>query len=490
MTGIKRRACAVLLTLALIPGCVPGALAAETAGKTGTRTIGPSALISRAASSSYIDVPDGAWYAEAVEYCREHGLMTGTGNGAFSPDDKLTRGMLVTILYHLAGSPAAAAADFPDVEDGKWYAQAVAWARDEKLVTGYTNGNFGPNDPVTHEQAALILRRYSGSDVPIPGSDTPKAPATRAEIAVALMDFAEGQTPGTLSTFSAMNIMCGPNGIALDSDGSLLVTDVYHKQIWRVLDRASENFAGAETVLDLYGQPIGGYNDAELEGSYFKEPWAIAPFLDGWAVSDTANNVVRLIQPDGVQTLNGATREHLKVTGLGVAFDHPTGLAADDEGNLYVSDTFNGAVRKITPEGGVSTAAQNLTEPMGLCWKDGVLYIAEAGANRIVKLHNGSLTAVAGNGDAALTDGPAQYAAFSAPQGLTVGDDGSIYVADTENGAIRKIKNGEVTTLAVRDIAQTRFGLTAPVGLLLQGNRLYICDSFARKVFILRIGGV
>jgi len=468
----------------------PGAL--SLAGRS-TRTVVSHASRSAASRSSagYTDVPKDAWYAEAAEYCREHGLMAGTGADIFSPDDAMSRAMMVTVLHRLAGTPeAAAAAAFPDVKGGTWYAEAVSWASREKIILGYPDGTFRPDDPVTHEQVALIFQRYSGDpNVQTIGSDTPKSPATRAEVAAALMDFDAGQTlaPGTLSVFSAMDIMCGPNGIALDRDGSMLVTDVYNKQIWRVLHRDSESYAGGATVQDLYGQPMGGYNDAGLDSSYFKEPWAIAPFLDGWAVSDTANDVVRLIQPSGVQTLNGVTNEKLKVTELGVAFNHPTGLASDSDGNLYVADTFSGAVRKITPKGGVSTVASGLAEPMGLCWKDGELYIAETGANRIVKLQNGKVVRVAGSGEAALTDGTAKRAAFFGPQGVAVGADGSVYVGDTGNGAIRKIEDGEVTTLAARDMAQANFGLTAPVGLLVQGDRLYICDSFARKVFVLRI---
>ena len=226
---------------------------------------------------------------------------------------------------------------------------------------------------------------------------------------------------------------------------------------------------------------MGGYNDARLTGSYFKEPWAIAPFLDGWAVSDTANNAVRLVAGSGVRTLNGATSEKLKTARLGVVFDRPTGLAADDSGSLYVSDTGSGAVRKITAKGEVTTVAKDLAEPMGLCWKDGTLYIAEAGKNRIVTLAGGKVSVLAGNGGDGLANGKAPEASFSAPQGLTVGDDGSVYVADTGNGAVRKIKDGTVTTVAAE-------GLTTPRGLLVQGGSLYVCDSFARKIVVCQLG--
>lgn len=437
-----------------------------------------TATSNAAPSSGYSDVPADAWYAEAVAYCRKNNLMSGTSGTKFSPDEPLTRAMIVTVLHRLAGSPAASGkASLADVQSGKWYTEAISWANSKEIVQGYPNGSFGINDPVTHEQVALIFRRYSGDpNLRTIGAETPKSPATRAEIAATLMAYSEGQieslAPGELSTFSAMDEMCAPSGIAADGDGSLLVTDLYNKQVRRVTNRCSGSCAGGTTVKDLYGQPVGGYNDAGVSGSYFKAPWAVASYRDGWAVSDAENNAVRLILKDSVKTLpiNGT-------------LDHPMGLASDGEGNLYISDTFNGVVRKLTPEGELSTAASGLAEPTGLCWKDGVLYIAETGANRIVKLQNGQVATVAGSGEAALKNGKASEAAFDGPRGIAVADDGSIYAADTCNSAIRQIKDGTVTTFYVRDIAQTDSGLTSPAGLLIQGDRLLICDSFARKIF-------
>jgi len=441
------------------------------------------------APSAYTDVPATASYAEAVQYCKENGIMTGTSATEFTPDGTLTRAMMVTVLHRLAGKPFAyATASFADVQQGKWYTEAISWASGQGIVNGYNPTTFGPNDPVTHEQVGLILQRYSGDPgVEVTGGESPKTPATRAEIAMTLMNYAKNRKPGTLSEASAINVMCAPSGIVLDKDGNLLVTDVYGKQLWHVQNRNGTAYAGGATVQDLYGQPLGGYNDAGLTDSFFKEPWAIAPFLDGWAVSDTANNVVRLVSGSAVQTLNGATHEQLKVTDLGVAFDGPTGLASDDDGSLYVSDTLNGAVRRVSPKGGVVTVAKNLSDPTGLCWKDGALYIAETGKNRIVKLEKGKVTVVAGSGAEGLTDGGVQQAAFSSPKGVTVGADGSIYVADTGNGAVRVVRGGTVTTLAVRDPEHLGSGLMSPTGLLVRGNSLYICDTFARKIFVYQL---
>ena len=446
-------------------------------------------VVSNAGTAGYTDVPAGAAYAEAVNYCKVNNLMTGTSATEFTPDGTLTRAMMVTVLHRLAGKPAAAStASFADVPAGKWYTDAISWANSKGIVLGYNATTFGVNDPVTHEQVALIFQRYSGDPtVRTEGADSPKTPATRAEIAVTLMNFAKSRKPGALSVLSAIDVMCAPSGIAVDQNGVLLVTDLYNKQVWKVLNRAGTAYAGGATVPDLYGQPLGGYNDGNLTGSYFKEPWAVAPFLDGWAVSDTANNAVRLVTGGGIQTLNAASREKLTVTNLGVAFNRPTGLAADEDGNLYVSDTGSGTVRRVSPQGGASTVAKGLSDPTGLCWKDGALYIAETGRNRILQLKDGKITVLAGSGSDGSAGGRAAQASFSAPQGVAVGEDGSVYVADTGNGAVRMIKSGTVSTLAVRDPAQLSGDMISPVGLLLQGGSLYVCDPFVRKIFVLAV---
>ena len=153
---------------------------------------------------------------------------------------------------------------------------------------------------------------------------------------------------------SAVDTLCAPSGITSMPDGSFLVTDTYNKVVWRVEGRTSTVYGGVATVGDLYGQPIGGYNDSALNDSYFKEPWAVAPFLDGYAVSDSANNVVRFIAHDRnkVQTATGQrAKGSLNGYGIGATFDRPTGLATDEAGNLYIADTGNNRIRKLTNTG-------------------------------------------------------------------------------------------------------------------------------------------
>lgn len=112
--------------------------------------------------TGFSDVPANAWYAEAVEYVRDNGLMSGTSSTTFSPNGTMTRAMLATTLYREAGSPSVSGTDaFTDTQDGAWYGDAVLWASQEGVVSGYGNGLFGTNDPVSREQIATILWRYA-----------------------------------------------------------------------------------------------------------------------------------------------------------------------------------------------------------------------------------------------------------------------------------------------------------------------------------------
>ena len=110
---------------------------------------------------TFKDVKKNDWYYEAVEYVANKGLMNGTGNDEFTPNANTTRGMIVTILYRLEGSPEVSMSTFTDVANTEYYAKAVAWAEKNGIVNGYGEGKFGPNDVITREQLAAIMYRYS-----------------------------------------------------------------------------------------------------------------------------------------------------------------------------------------------------------------------------------------------------------------------------------------------------------------------------------------
>ena len=110
----------------------------------------------------FTDVVDASWYYAAVKYAYEHKLFGGTSATEFSPEATMTRGMAATILYSLEGSPAVSAkSPFADVTDGQWYAKAVTWAEENGIVGGIDSESFAPEAGVTREQLAAILYRYA-----------------------------------------------------------------------------------------------------------------------------------------------------------------------------------------------------------------------------------------------------------------------------------------------------------------------------------------
>ena len=119
----------------------------------------------------FTDVPEGAWYEDAAAYVYKHGLMAGTSATTFAPDVTTSRAMIATILWRMAGSPVVNyAMNYTDVAQGQWCSEAIRWATSEGVVTGYGNGLFGTNDPITREQLATMLWRYAqtkGYDVSI-----------------------------------------------------------------------------------------------------------------------------------------------------------------------------------------------------------------------------------------------------------------------------------------------------------------------------------
>ena len=112
--------------------------------------------------SPFSDVKTSRWSYEAIKYAVEQGYMNGVGDNKFDPAGQMTRGMVVTVLYRREGSPAVTFRDdFTDVIAGKYYSDAVIWAKDEGVVNGITETTFEPNGKITREQLATMLSRFS-----------------------------------------------------------------------------------------------------------------------------------------------------------------------------------------------------------------------------------------------------------------------------------------------------------------------------------------
>ncbi len=113
-------------------------------------------------SNPFEDVRETDTFYNALSYCHRNGLLKGTGETKFSPDEETNRAMIVTTLYRIAGSPAVSGTNpFTDVPAEQWYTDAVIWASEKGIVNGYDKEHFGPMDTITREQFAAILYRYA-----------------------------------------------------------------------------------------------------------------------------------------------------------------------------------------------------------------------------------------------------------------------------------------------------------------------------------------
>lgn len=111
---------------------------------------------------TFNDVNENDWFYDDIKYVQENGLMTGTDENLFSPGGVTTRGMIVTVLWRNEGAPKAEYNGFDDVKSDKYYYQAVSWAFDNGIVSGYDSKTFGAEDQITREQLAAIMFRYAG----------------------------------------------------------------------------------------------------------------------------------------------------------------------------------------------------------------------------------------------------------------------------------------------------------------------------------------
>lgn len=110
----------------------------------------------------FSDVSESDWYYQAVQYAKQNNLMNGTSDTTFEPNADMTRAMVVTALYNIEEKPTVTdTAGFTDVQDGKWYTDAINWACENGIVAGYGGGLFGTNDSVTREQLMMILLNFA-----------------------------------------------------------------------------------------------------------------------------------------------------------------------------------------------------------------------------------------------------------------------------------------------------------------------------------------
>ncbi|MBI3884252.1 MAG: hypothetical protein HY302_00750 [Opitutae bacterium] len=291
-----------------------------------------------------------------------------------------------------------------------------------------------------------------------------------------------------------------PAGIAGDAVGNLYVADSFSNTIRKITPDG--------LVSTLAGSPgMAGSQNGNGISALFNQPAGVAVDAAGNVyVADTGNAVIRKIAPDGtVTTLAGTANSRGNRDDLGSAasFGSPAGIAVDTAGNLYVADAFNATIRKITPAGLVSTLAGSATNrgvtdatgsaarfnfPSGVAVDAaGTVYVADTGNATIRKITAaGAVTTLAGlPGVSGRDNGTGMFALFNQPFGLTVDAAGNVFVADTANSTIRRITQaGVVTTPAsVPGIAGLENGpgnnalFNQPRGVVVVAGRIFVADT-------------
>jgi sugar lactone lactonase YvrE len=240
-------------------------------------------------------------------------------------------------------------------------------------------------------------------------------------------------------------------------------------------------------VTTIAGDGLPGMSNGSGRRTRFADPFGVVLDEAGnlYVADGGDNNSIRKIGLDGVSTtMAGAAEGYAEGLGKAASFNTPSGLAMDWAGNLYVADTGNNAIRKITPDGKVSTlagdglagdkdgrgAAARFNGPIGVAvGDDGVVYVTDTYNDRIRRIApNGDVSTIAGGSGAGKVDGPAAQALFDLPTGLAVAANGDLYIADTGNHAIRKLdKNGVVTTVAEAKEGERASLLRSPVAVAL-----------------------
>jgi type II secretory pathway pseudopilin PulG len=283
---------------------------------------------------------------------------------------------------------------------------------------------------------------------PCVGHTDPNAQAPQIPSGWLVSTVAGGPTNGVADGTGAAAQFSLPSDIAIDTAGNLYAVDTGSSRIRKI--------APSGVVTTLAGS-TQGFADGTGAAAQFSFPRGVTVDATGNVyVADTFTHRIRKVAPSGVVTTLAGSGIPGVADGTGVTaqFNNPSGVTVDSAGNIYVTESYNHRIRKISPmrivttlagstqgfADGTSTAAK-FNEPQNVAIDStGSIYVADGTNHRIRKITpSGAVTTLAGSGVSGFADGTGASAQFNAPSGVAVDSDGNVYVADFNNNRIRKL---------------------------------------------------
>ena len=304
-----------------------------------------------------------------------------------------------------------------------------------------------------------------------------------------------------------------PAGVAVDGAGNLYIAESGDSRIRKV---------SSAVITTLVGNGTAGFagDNGPATGAQLGNPYGMAVDAAGSLyIADNSNNVVRKVSGGLITTVAGNGSPGFSGDGgppLSAQLNAPSAFAVDSAGILYIADTLNNLIRKVsggvistvagigTPgfggDGGPATSAQLYAPSCVIVDSAGNLYIADSANNRIREISGGVINTVAGNGTPGFSGegGPATSAQLYAPSGVAVDTAGNLYISDTYSGSIRKVSNGVITTVAGNGTPgfsgdngpATVAQLNSPYGLAVDtAGNLYIADTGNQRIRRVSSGG-
>jgi sugar lactone lactonase YvrE len=468
------------------------------------RTVSPQGFVTTLAGSSSLALPYDCRFADGVgveaAFCRPGGVAVDSGGTVYVADTqnavirKITPAGVVTTLAGGLVRPRPCDPFFSCTTPGQpWLCPSCPLFPPVDGVGG--SARFGYPHGIAVDGDGTVYVADGGPNHSTIRKITPAGVVTTLAGRAGTCSFSDGA--GVAAEF------CNPQGIAVDGDGTLYVADQRNNAIRRITP------AGVVTTLAGDATAQEGSDDGKGSAARFSSPAGVAVGAGGVVhVADSGNHTIREITPDGVvTTLAGAARiwGFADDTGAAARFGDPVGVAVDSSGVAYVADCNDHTIRKVAPNGAVTTLAGSPYDPgtsdgtgsearfncpSRIAVDDaGTVYVSDSGNNTIRMITPaGFVTTLAGRAgpDCSFADGVGVAAEFCDPVGIAVDDSGTLYVADSFNTTIRRItREGVVTTLAgsarspgAVDGAGDAARFFCPIGVAVgPGRRVFVAEG-------------